>query len=154
MTIWDALNYLAAWLCQAIYPLIAYLYRIFYNLGDLRIINNEKIDPIYNRVTLILGLAMLFFVVFQLIQYIIEPDNFSDKEKGLGKVMFRMIISVVLIGVVPTIFDMAFELQHDILENNLIPKIILGTESNYNEDWGGYFSASILEKFYGNKIEY
>ena len=79
MTIWDALNYLAAWLCQAIYPLIAYLYRIFYNLGDLRIINNEKIDPIYNRVTLILGLAMLFFVVFQLIQYIIEPYNFSDK---------------------------------------------------------------------------
>lgn len=148
MTIWDALNYLAAWLCQAIYPLIAYLYRIFYNLGDLRIINNEKIDPIYNRVTLILGLAMLFFVVFQLIQYIIEPDNFSDKEKGLGKVMFRMIISVALIGIVPTIFDMAFELQHDILENNLIPKIILGTESNYNEEWGGYFSASVLEKFY------
>ena len=146
--IWDGLNTLTAWLCQAIYPLIAYLYRIFYNLGDLRIINSEDIDPIYNRVTLILGLAMLFFVVFQLIQYIIEPDNFSDKEKGLGKVMFRMIISVVLIGLVPKIFDLAFELQHDILENNLIPKIILGTESNYNEEWGGYFSASILDKFY------
>lgn len=146
--IYDALDSLAAWLCQVIYQLIAYLYRLFYNLGDLRIINNEKISPIYNRITLILGLVMLFFVIFQLIQYVINPDNFMDKEKGFGKVMIRMVVSVALIGIIPTLFDFAFELQSDILKNNLIPKIILGTKDSYNEDWGGAFSASVLDKFY------
>lgn len=146
--IYDALDSLAAWLCQVIYQLIAYLYRLFYNLGDLRIINNENISPIYNRITLILGLVMLFFVIFQLIQYVINPDNFMDKEKGFGKVMIRMVVSVALIGIVPTLFDFAFELQSDILKNNLIPKIILGTKDSYNEDWGGAFSASVLDKFY------
>lgn len=146
--IFNALDSAVAWLCQVIYQLIAYLYRLFYNLGALRIIKNDKIIPIYNRVTLILGLAMLFFVVFQLIQYIIQPDNFTDKEKGFGKVMYRMIISVVLIAFVPNIFDMAFELQNDILQSNIVPKIILGTEDNYDEKWGGYFSASVLQEFY------
>ena len=147
--IWDALDSLAAWLCQVIYPLISYAYKLFYNIGTLRIINDEKISPIYNRITLILGLVMLFVVIFQLIQYIMEPDNFIDKEKGFGKVMYRMILSVILIALVPKIFDIAFEIQSDIMSNNIIPNIVLGSKENYNENWGGQFSASILEKFYG-----
>ena len=103
--IWDALDSLMAWLCQVIYPLIAYAYKLFYNIGTLRIIKDENLTPIYNRITLILGLVMLFVITFQLIQYVMEPDNFNDKEKGLGKVMYRMIISVILIDFVPYIFD-------------------------------------------------
>lgn len=147
--VWDALDSLAAWLCQVIYPLISYAYKLFYNIGTLRIINNENISPIYNRITLILGLVMLFVVIFQLIQYIMEPDNFTDKEKGFGKVMYRMILSVILIALVPKLFDIAFEIQSDIMSNNIIPNIVLGSTENYNENWGGQFSASILEKFYG-----
>lgn len=148
LNVWDALNSLSAWLCQAIYPLIAYAYKLFYNIGTLRIIGDENISPIYNRITLILGLAMLFVVIFQLIQYIMQPDNFTDKEKGFGKVMTRMIVSVLLIAFVPTIFDFAFELQSDIMSNNIIPNIVLGSQENYDENWGGYFSASVLKKFY------
>lgn len=145
--IWDALNSLSAWLCKTIYPLIAYAYKLFYNIGVLRIIKNDKIEPIYQRITLILGLVMLFVITFQLIQYIMEPDNFTDKEKGFGKVMVRMIVSVVLIAVVPYIFDFAFEVQSDIMSNNLIPKIILGG-GEINENWGNELSATIFEKFY------
>lgn len=167
--IYDALNSLAAWLCQTIYPLIAYVYKLFYNIGTLRIIENEDIQPIYDRFTLILGLVMLFFMTFQLIQYIMEPDNFGDKEKGFGKVMYRMVISVVLIAMVPTLFDFAFKIQEDIISSNLIPKIILGTEENYQENFGANLSAMILKNFYegnpksdikntkceiGNTIEY
>lgn len=146
--IWDALDSLMAWLCQVIYPLIAYAYKLFYNIGTLRIIKDENLTPIYNRITLILGLVMLFVITFQLIQYVMEPDNFNDKEKGLGKVMYRMIISVILIAFVPNIFDFAFELQSDIMDNNIIQSIILGTKNEYNENWGGQFSASILHEFY------
>ena len=146
--IWDALNELSAWLCQTIYPLIAYIYKLFYNIGVLRIIKDDKINPIYSRITLILGLVMLFVITFQLIQYIMEPDDFSDKEKGFGKVMVRMIISVALIAFMPKIFDLAFELQGDIMSNQLIPKIILGSGENYTDAWGGQFSATILKQFY------
>ena len=145
--IWDALNSLSAWLCKTIYPLIAYAYKLFYNIGVLRIIKNDKIEPIYQRITLILGLVMLFVITFQLIQYIMEPDNFTDKEKGFGKVMVRMVVSVVLIAVVPYIFDFAFEVQSDIMSNNLIPKIILGGGET-NENWGNELSATVFEKFY------
>ena len=144
----DALDSLMAWLCQVIYPLIAYAYKLFYNIGTLRIIKEDNLTSIYNRITLILGLVMLFVVTFQLIQYIMEPDNFNDKEKGLGKVMYRMIISVILIAFVPNIFDFAFELQSDIMDNNIIQNLVLGTKNNYDENWGGQFSASILQEFY------
>ena len=147
--IWEALNSLAAWLCQTIYPLIAYAYKLFCEIGVLRIIKDDKINPIYQRITLILGLVMLFVITFQLIQYIMEPDNFNDKEKGFGKVMVRMITSVVLIAFVPYLFDFAFEIQNDIMTNNLIPKIILGDGSeNNDEEWGRTFSGTILSKFY------
>lgn len=147
--VWEALNSLAAWLCQTIYPLIAYIYKLFCEIGVLRIIKNDKINPIYQRITLILGLVMLFVITFQLIQYIMEPDNFNDKEKGFGKVMVRMIASVALIAFVPNLFDFAFEIQNDIMTNNLIPKIILGDGGENNDaEWGKTFSGTILRKFY------
>lgn len=146
--VWDALNILSAWLCQTIYPLIAYVYKLFYNIGTLRIITDEKINPIYNRITLILGLVMLFVITFQLIQYIMEPDNFNDKEKGFGKVMVRMVISVALIALVPQMFNFAFDLQKDIMSNDLIPKIILGSSNDTDENWGRAFSRALLNNFY------
>lgn len=147
--IWEALNSLAAWLCQTIYPLIAYTYKLYCEIGVLRIIKNDKINPIYQRITLILGLVMLFVVTFQLIQYIMEPDNFNDKEKGFGKVMVRMVTSVALIAFVPNLFDFAFEIQNDIMTNDIIPKIILGDDNeNNDEEWGRTFSGIILSKFY------
>lgn len=146
--IFDALNDLAAWLCQTIYPLIAYIYKLFSNIGTLRILEQDNIDPIYKRVTLILGLVMLFVVVFQLIQYIMEPDNFSDKEKGFGKVMLRMVISVSLIAITPTLFNIAFEVQDDIMNNHLIETLVLGSDNNYDENFGGQLSGTLLEQFY------
>lgn len=146
--IFDALNDLAAWLCQTIYPLIAYIYKLFSNIGTLRILEQDNIDPIYKRVTLILGLVMLFVVVFQLIQYIMEPDNFNDKEKGFGKVMLRMVISVCLIAITPTLFDIAFEIQDDIMNNHLIETLVLGSDNNYDENFGGQLSGTLLEQFY------
>ena len=61
--IWDALDSLMAWLCQVIYPLIAYSYKLFCNIGTLRIIKDENISAIYNRITLILGLIRPIFTV-------------------------------------------------------------------------------------------
>lgn len=146
--VWDALNTLMAWLCETIYSLIAYAYKLFYNIGALRIINSDKIEPIYNSITLILGLIMLFVVIFQLIQYVMEPDNFTDKEKGFGKVMYRMVLSVLMIAFIPNVFDFAFELQKDIMDNHIIENIILGSKDNYTEEWGGIFSSQILGEFY------
>lgn len=47
---------------------------------------------------------MIFKVSFSIIKYIINPDTFSDKEKGMGKVIQNVILVLVSLVCNPTSF--------------------------------------------------
>lgn len=143
-----ALRLLGAVLCDWIYGLIATVYQLFMTVARLNILSSDEIAPIYQRVTMILTIIMVFYITFEVVKYVVSPDTISDKEKGAGGVVKRMIIVIVLIAFVPRIFSMAYDLQSRIIENQVFSKVILG-EVNANYDtFGSDFSANMLSIFY------
>lgn len=134
-------NMFFTWLDRAVYSLITIFYQLLLYLANLDLFgmstigesisnpNTENIIVIFSsRVYALLGIFMLFKVSFSILQYMVNPDDFSDKSKGFGKMITNILTSLVLIVAVPFIFNFAFDVQKVILEDNLLGKLILGSD--------------------------
>lgn len=144
----NALRELTAWLCEFIYMLIAWVYELFINISRVEILSSDEIKPIYERVTMILAIIMVFYVTFEFVKFIVQPEGITDKEKGAQKTVMKMIMVVVLIAFVPNIFTWAYKLQNTVFDNQLFSKIILGKQDVEMSKYGRDFSANLLSMFY------
>lgn len=143
------LRTLMAFLCKVIYPVMSFLYELFNNVSQINILSTEDVQPIYQRITMILTIVMIFYVTFQFVKYIVQPEGLTDKEKGAGKIVYKMIIVVILIAFVPKIFEMAYDVQNAIISKNVISKVILGPQAVKDDgELGSSFSASVFNMFY------
>lgn len=146
-------------LCDGVYRLIYLIFYIFEKLGSARII--EDTQGIVNRISLIIGLFMVFRVTFAFVQYIVDPDAMLDKKKGAANIIKKIIISIVLLGSTSTLFNLAFKAQDLIIDNQIIGKIIFNSSSSngYDSDslystpensstFGGRLSAEVFSAFY------
>lgn len=145
--------------CDGVYRLIYLTFYIFEKLGSARII--EDTQGIVNRISLIIGLFMVFRVTFAFVQYIVDPDAMLDKKKGAANIIKKIIISIVLLGSTSTLFNLAFKAQDLIIDNQIIGKIIFNSSSSngYDSDslystpensstFGGRLSAEVFSAFY------
>lgn len=146
-------------LCDGVCRLIYLTFYIFEKLGSARII--EDTQGIVNRISLIIGLFMVFRVTFAFVQYIVDPDAMLDKKKGAANIIKKIIISIVLLGSTSTLFNLAFKAQDLIIDNQIIGKIIFNSSSSngYDSDslystpensstFGGRLSAEVFSAFY------
>lgn len=130
---------------KAIYSLISLFYELLMYLANLDLFGmstistsntsltaNNPILKFSNRIYALLGIFMLFRISFSILQYMINPDDFSDKGKGFGKLITNVLVSLVLIVTVPLIFQKAYEVQKIVLNENLLGKLILGVNDNGN----------------------
>ena len=145
-----AIRSLCALLCEAIYPVISYAYNLFIQLATFRLFDVAKVTKIYERVTMILTIVMVFYITFEFVKYIIQPDAMTDKEKGITKLPLRMIAVVVLIAFVPHMFEYANKLQDALIKNEVVTKVILqkSYSSNGYDKLGRSFAWNTLELFY------
>ena len=118
----NALRGLYSNLCQLIYPLISTFYQVFSDMGKM--FYNDSFSKIYTKISTIIGVFMIFRVIFWLIELLVNPDLISDKEKNPGKIIQKVLISVVLLATTPRIFKLAFNLQYDIINEHVIESII------------------------------
>lgn len=134
-------------LCKILYPWIANLYDIFKEIGML--FYNEQFKTIYNRISLIIGIFMVFRITFWLIESLINPDLTNDKEKNPGKIIQKVLVAVVLLAITPTIFEYAFNIQNKIMSSNIIENIV-GIDEVTSEDTtvGRNLSANLFINFY------
>lgn len=112
-----------------VYSLIAYSYTILLYLASIDLGSVPYLKQIVSRLYVLLGIFMLFKVSFSIIQYIADPNSFTDKGKGFGKLVTNVLVSVVLLISVPTIFEAGYKLQGFILESNAIGKLIMGNST-------------------------
>lgn len=142
------LRSLAAVICNFLYRIIATMYQLFMTISRLDILSSDQIAPIYQRITMILTIVMTFYITFEFVKYTIQPDMMTDKDKGMGNILQRIVLVVIMIAFVPTIFRFACSLQNRIVESQLISKVLLGrTNTNY-VSYGNEFSAIMLNLFY------
>lgn len=149
----NAIGYAFRWLLglisNLIYDMIVYAYDLFNLISRAKFLDNDFVQSIYQKVGLILGLFMLFKLIFSGIQALIDPNKLSDKKSGYTAIISRSIIAIVLLGVTPTIFKEAFVLQ-DLLtgannnNENIIYKLIIGKPIDTNDGTFGQVIASEL----------
>lgn len=134
------------WLNAIIYSFISYIYNIFLILaGGGSIIDDTQIGDMVSRIYVIIGVIVLFLVAYSLLKSMVNPDEAFKGKKSPVNIIKDVLISIVLISIVPYIFDFAFEFQNSLLINNTIGKIIAGSPEGGNEDtisMGGYNMAS------------
>ncbi len=141
---------------KIIYGFIDDVYGLLLQLTRTSVFTQESIHQFAERVYALVGIFMLFKVTVSLVNYVLNPDDFADKEKGLGSIVKHVILSLVMIVLVPYIFNEAFELQSIILEENTIMNLIFGSpserelnisNSSYTESAGQKIQFTIMYAF-------
>ena len=115
-----------------IYWFIELLLQLVLDLANTQIFSQSVINEFANRIYIILGLVMLFKIIISFIQILINPDKMDDKEQGVGNILMRVVISLILIVLVPSIFSLARQIQSYVIP--VIPKVILGTTAGSIDD--------------------
>ena len=155
----QALRTFSGKIAAVLYNFIVYLYNIFMILARAEILNDNYIQAIYNRVGMILGLFMIFKLSFSLIQSLIDPEKLTDKKSGFGSIITRCIVSIVLLGITPSLFKMAFKIQNIIVgtendTNNIIYKFVVADAETENAaTFGRTLATDLYFSFFTEKTE-
>ena len=158
----DLAHSLFAIIDKTAFGLISVLYHIVMDLASAKIMSSNVIEDLYTRMYTLLGIFMLFRVTFSFVNYIINPDSFLDKTKGVQNIIKNVIIVLIMIIITPFAFDKLYELQDAIIGYKLIPKFIMGettmdrtfsispicSNSAVVEDEGDYVSLLVFKPFY------
>ena len=67
----NSLRTLFAHLCQFIYPLICLAYELFLKLATFELFDSNGVTNIYKRVTMVLTIIMVFYIIFEFVKYFI-----------------------------------------------------------------------------------
>jgi len=109
-----------------IYEGIKNLYNLMLYIAESQIVSNETISSFSSRIYVLLGIFMLFKLSFSLVTYVVNPDEFLDKTKGITSIGKNIIISLVLIVLTPYLFQESRELQKNILNEHVVENLVFG----------------------------
>lgn len=113
-----------------VYRLISLLFELFYALANAQLLNNEMYEEISNKVYVFIGVIALFTLSFSLLKSLVNPD---DAGKATIKSFKTLITSIILLILMPTIFQYAFSFQNAIMKDDIIGKIF---QININQTSG------------------
>lgn len=160
------LRFLFAWIDKIVAWAINIIYDLIIRISDVTVFNDAIIETLGNRISVILGIFMLFKVSFSLVNYALNPDSFTDKEKGAGKLVTNIIVMLVMLVSFNMVFKQAFNLQGKIVKSNVLANIIFGVGSRdagiNNEEAGNEMAFYVYSAFMqpnpnsvlGNRCDY
>ena len=136
------------------YNILAFVYNIFFSVASAEILSASVVVGFYQRIQLILGVFMMFKLALSIINVIINPDSIKDNQKGLSKIVTRVVVSLfLLLLIIPInttdtipdpsdnsleakiasngiLFGYLYKFQDSMMRENIIGKLILGTAAN------------------------
>lgn len=146
-TLWSQID-------SVVYTFVIIAYEVFFQVANVTIISGSVANRLFARIQIIFGILAMFRIAISIINGIINPDTFMDKEKGFSKIITRIIVVVsVLALIIPTnvavsedsssytksisnhglLFGTLYEAQKYVLQQNVIWKIIFGEKATNTE---------------------
>lgn len=122
------------------------LYTLIVQIANVDIFGNY-IYEMMGRIYTFLAIFMLFKLSISVVNYVLNPDQLTDKSKGFGKLIQNVIIVMALIIMTPQLFNWAYKLQAAILNTNVLYTIVTGkpNDSSYDpSDLQGLTSKEIV----------
>ena len=105
-----------------IYSSIEWVTQGIFDISKLRT-DVDLVETVRQKIYIILGIFMLFKISASLINYMINPDQMTDKEKGATKLISRTIIMLAFLMMLPTIFEFLYRIQTAFLP--VLPRLLL-----------------------------
>ena len=145
--IYSGIRILFYFINSHLYGAIIYLYNLFEALCHGRLLNTDVIDKMSSRIGIVLGIAMLFYVVIAFIQFLISPDELVNEKTGAGNVIKKVLIVIVLLGMSSFAFETLYQVQIAVIDSHVISKLFLPYEVE-TEDFGAVLSSELFTSFY------
>lgn len=155
-TLNDLIRLIMSTIDRNAYFILSIAYQIFFNVATAELFSNALVKDFYYRCQLIIGVFMLFKFAVTILEGIVDPNKATDKKAGAGKIVSRIITSLIILALITPInipnprnewerqlnnngiiFGAIYSLQNRILSNNTIGKLVLGTtetEENNNNN--------------------
>ena len=152
----NTIHHFLLWVDETIYWFAAQCYQLFMKLATAQIFKDSFFNNFASRIYALLGIFMLFYLVYALLNAIVDPDKLTKGDKSAGKVAVNLVTSLVLLGLLPSIFTYAYRMQNFILSSNLLGAVILGSDvvdvSDTSSDesymsFGDYVSFTVFNAF-------
>ncbi len=115
------------WIDSVVYWFAAQCYQLFMKLSMAQIFDNNFYSDFANRIYSILGVFMLFYLAYALLNALVDPDKLTKGDKSVSKLASNLVISLVILGLLPATFEYAYRLQNYVLSSNVIGSLIFGT---------------------------
>ncbi len=131
------------------YGLLVIVFQVFFNVASAELFTGEALLKFVGRVQLILGVFTMFQLAMSILKGIVNPDQFFSKDKGFSNVITKVVISLFLLAVIMPIsipgaqneyekqvnnngilFGTLYSLQHRLLSNNTLGRLILGSNNS------------------------
>ena len=139
---------------KVVFNLIDTAYNLIFSVSGATL-NSDVVEKIIKNLYIIIGIFAFFRIAVILINSIIDPEKLNEKGKGLGSILIRTVIMLVLLVFTPFLFDMAYELQGDIIgraddpdSGHIIERLILGEsavgDSSSDATPGDQFKSTAL----------
>ena len=148
------------------YFFLSGIFDIFFAIANADIFQGDIINEFYLRIQMILGILMIFRISITLLQIIVNPDMFKDKQKGAGSLVMRIAVMLVLLSMIVPIegiseddpsdlnqqirsngilFGFLYQFQNSIVDDNILGKLILGSNGETVSNEEGDLQLSGME---------
>ena len=136
-----------------VYPIIPRLYTLFEGISTFELLDNSFIHSVWNNIYVFVSVIVLFAIAVKLIGVMVNPDTFNDNKKGARAYYFRSVIAVVLIFIIPVIFNYSFQIQRELISNHYLLNRIFGIELKKDENVGQVLAWNAFSSFCKATIE-
>ena len=144
----DFLRTIFAGLDNVGYFFVEGIFNVFFTIVNADLFSGSLINQFYTRIQMILGILMIFRISITLLQMIVNPDMFKDKQKGAGSLVKRVAVMLVLLSMIVPIegisendpndlnqqirsngilFGFLYQFQNSVIQDNVLGKLILGS---------------------------
>jgi|GEM_PF-6596968 len=136
-----------------VYGFIVHAYDIFLMISNNQPFSGDVFEGITQRMQIVMGVVMLFIVSYSLLRAIINPDDLTKGDYSVINVLKNILIALVLMALTPTIFNLLYEFQNIILEQNVIGNIIFGVNESEESIPTDYTSVYYKNTESGDDVE-
>ena len=146
----DILKKICLFFDWLIYSVASLFFNAFYEISEMNMTLDGDIPSlsvVIERVKLFIGIFALFILVKTLITYLTDPEKVIEPSK---KIVINVFVSIALLVVSPTIFDLMNDFQKSIIDYNTLPRLLLGPDvsEGFDENAGKTFMGSMFTLFF------
>lgn len=113
---------------KVVFGLISKLYDLLLTIARTSPLSQGDISNMADRIYKLLAIFMIFKVTFSLIMYVVNPDDFTEKNKGATSLLKNVVLSLAILILTPFAFRYAYQFQEIILESNALASLVFGEE--------------------------